>query len=238
MSFNPDPNKQTQEVTFSQKIQKSSQPSLIFNNNNILTQSLTQKHLGMFWDTKLDFQGHLKSIFSKINKTIGSLRKLHHIFPRSPLLTIYKPFIRPHFSYGDIIYDQVYNASFYQKLGPIQINAALAITGAIRRTSKKKLYDELGLETLEKRRWYRKLCCFIKIFRYKCPKCRFNIIPTSVSTYNIRNTNNIPLFKVKHNLSRMEQTRPKYSQFRKLEYLQENTFELHTCFWKYCFQLS
>ena len=43
MSFNPDPNKQAQEVLFSRKIQKSSQPSLIFN-NNIVTQSITQKH--------------------------------------------------------------------------------------------------------------------------------------------------------------------------------------------------
>ena len=95
MSFNPDPNKQAQEVLFSRKIQKSSQPSLIFN-NNIVTQSLTQKHLGMFLDTKLDFQEHLKSIFHKVNKTIGLLWKLHHILPRSPLLTIYKSFIRPH----------------------------------------------------------------------------------------------------------------------------------------------
>ena len=54
MSFDPDPNKQAQEVLFSRKIQKSSRPSLIFN-NNIVTQSLSQKHLGMFLDTKLDF---------------------------------------------------------------------------------------------------------------------------------------------------------------------------------------
>ena len=40
MSFNPDPNKQAQEVLFSRKIQKSSQPSLIFD-NNIVTESLT-----------------------------------------------------------------------------------------------------------------------------------------------------------------------------------------------------
>ena len=102
-----------------------------------MTQSLTQKHLGMFLDTKLDFQEHLKSIFSKVNKTIGLLRKLHHILPRSPLLTIYKSFIRPHLDYGDIIYDQAYNASFHQKLGSVQYNAALAIRG----TSKEKLYN-------------------------------------------------------------------------------------------------
>ena len=48
----------------------------------------------------------------------------------------------------------------------------------------------------------RKLCCFFKIFRYKCPKYLFNIIPTSVSTYKARNTNNISLFKVKYNFFR------------------------------------
>ena len=110
-----------------------------------MTQSLTQKHLGMFLDTNLDFQEHLKSKLSKVNKSIGLLRKLHHILPISPLLTIYKSFIRPHLDYGDIIYDQAYNASFPQKLDSIQYNAALAITGAIRGTSKEKL----GLETLE-----------------------------------------------------------------------------------------
>ena len=78
MSFNPDPNKQAQEVLFSRKIQKSPEPSLIFT-YNIVTQPLTQKHLGMFLDSKLDFQEHLKSIFSKVKKTIGLLRKLHHI---------------------------------------------------------------------------------------------------------------------------------------------------------------
>ena len=118
MSFNPDPNKQAQEVLFSRKIQKSSQPSLIFN-NNIVTQSLTQKHFGMFLDTKLDFHEYLKSIFSNVNKTIGLLRKLHHILPRSPLLTIYKCFIRLHLDYGDIIYDQAYKASFHQNLDSI-----------------------------------------------------------------------------------------------------------------------
>ena len=53
------------------------------------------------------------------------------------------------------------------KLDSIQYNAALAITGTISGASKEKLYDELRFETLQKRRWCRKLCCFFKIFRYK-----------------------------------------------------------------------
>ena len=31
-----------------------------------MTQSITQKHLEMFFDTKLDFLEHLKSIFNKV----------------------------------------------------------------------------------------------------------------------------------------------------------------------------
>ena len=66
MSFNPDPSKHAQKVIFSRKLQKSTHPTLSFNNNTV-TQSVTQKCLGMLLDTKLDFQGHLKSIFNTVN---------------------------------------------------------------------------------------------------------------------------------------------------------------------------
>ena len=163
-----------------------------------MTQSTTQKHLGMILDVKLDFQGQLKNIYSKVNKTIGLLRKLNNTLSRLSLLTIYKSFIRPHLDYGDVIYDQAYTASFHQKIESVQYNSALAITGAIRGSSKEKLYRELGLESLEKSRWYRKLCCFYKIFRNQSPEYLFNIIPTSVRPYNTRNANTILQFKVKH----------------------------------------
>ena len=93
----------------------------------------------------------------KISKTIGLLLKLQNLLPRAALITIYKAFIRPHLDYGDILYDQAYNMSFHQKLESIQYNACLAITGAIRGTSKEKLYQEIGLEFLQLRRWYRKV---------------------------------------------------------------------------------
>ena len=118
------------------------------------------------------------------------------------MLTIYKSFIKPHLDYGDVIYGQAYNVSFHQKLKSIQYNSALAITGAIRGTSAERLYNELGLETLEKRRWYRKLCCFYKVYKSHYRKYLFNIIPVTVSRHNTRNTNNIPQFKIKHNFFR------------------------------------
>ena len=100
-----------------------------------------------------------------MNKSIALLRKLQTILPKLTLLTIYKAFIRPHLDYRGIIYDQAYNDSFHQKLKSTQYNATPAITGAIRGTSSEKLYQELGLESLQQRRWYLKLCTFLKIIK-------------------------------------------------------------------------
>ena len=134
----------------------------------------------------------------KINKTIGLIRKLQNLLPRSALITLYKAFVRPHLDYGDFLYDQARNASFHLKLESIQYNACLAITGVIRCSSREKLYQELGFESLQQRRWYRKLCCFYKIFKNESTRYLFNIIATRNPFYITRNHTNIPLFKTNH----------------------------------------
>ena len=88
-------------------------------------------------------------------KTIGLLCKFQLILPRHSLITIYKSFITLHLDYGDVIYDGIFNESFYQRLESTQYNAAIAITETIRGTSPEKLFQELGLETLKLRRWFR-----------------------------------------------------------------------------------
>ena len=84
--------------------------------------------------------------------------------------------------------------SFHQKLEFIQYNACFAITGAIRSASKEKLYQELGLESLQLRRWYRELGMSYKIFKSKSPQYLFMLIPGKTSSYITRNTDNITLF--------------------------------------------
>ena len=136
----------------------------------------------MFLDCKLNFEEHLKTIVNKINKTIGLLLKFQNFLPRKSLLTTYKSFIQPHLDYGDIIYDQTYNTSFHQRLESLQYNAALAITGAIRGTSKEKLYNELGLESLQNRRWYRKLSFLYKVIANQSPSYLHYQIKSQVFT--------------------------------------------------------
>ena len=83
--------------------------------------------------------------------------------PRASLVNIYKAFIRPHLGYGDINYDNSSNATFSQMIESVQYNAALAITGAIHGSSREKLYQELGFESLHDRRWFRKLCFYYQV---------------------------------------------------------------------------
>ena len=87
--FNPDANKQAEEVIFSRKLKTFCHPSLRFNNNNV-SQTSSQKHLGLTLDNRLTFDEHLTNVSIKISKTIGLLRNLQNILPRSELLTIYK----------------------------------------------------------------------------------------------------------------------------------------------------
>ena len=153
MIFNPDLSKQAQKVIFSRKTYKINHPITTFNTIPV-AHTPYQKHLGLYLDEKLNFNRHINVKISKANKGIGIIERLSHILPRKSLITIYKSFIRPHL-YCDVIYDQSYNESFCSKTEQIQYNAALAIAGAIRGKSQSKLYNELGLESLKFRRWFR-----------------------------------------------------------------------------------
>ena len=69
MSFNPDPKKQAHKVIFSRKTKKECHPPLAFNNNNV-SNTNSQKHLGAVLDNCLSFEDHLNMILNKVNKTI------------------------------------------------------------------------------------------------------------------------------------------------------------------------
>ena len=84
----------------------------------------------------------------------------------------------------------------------VQYNACLAITGAIRGTLKERLYDELGLESRQLHRWFKKLCYFYKLYKHESPQYLFKLMSLRQSPYATRYTENIPLFKTKHNFSK------------------------------------
>ena len=98
----------------------------------------------MILDTKLNFRKHSENMLTKVNKTIVLLQKLQNIFPQ-------RSFVRSHLCSGNVIFDQSYNNIFHQKMESMQYNAVMAITGAIVGSSREKIYQELGLESLQQR---------------------------------------------------------------------------------------
>ena len=66
----------------------------------MISQQTICLHLGIIFDTKLNFPERLKNRFNKVNKTIELLRKPQNILPQAALLSIYKSFRRPHYSYS------------------------------------------------------------------------------------------------------------------------------------------
>ena len=74
MSFNPDPTKQAQEIIFRRKTTKKAHPKIFFNNIPV-SKVDSQKHLGLHLGSKLSFEIHIKTVLTKVNRTIGLLRK-------------------------------------------------------------------------------------------------------------------------------------------------------------------
>ena len=89
--------------------------------------------------------------------------------------------------------------SSHQKLESIQYNACLAITEARRDISKEKFNQELGLESFQLRRWYRKLGMIYKIFKSKSPLYLFKLIPGKTFSCVTRNADNVRYFNINHN---------------------------------------
>ena len=81
----------------------------------------------------------------------------------------------------------------------MQYDAALAIAGAIRSSSREKLYQEQGLESLRKWDWCRKLHYLFKIIKGESADYLFKIRPSVRRAYSTRNTNNFCYLNTRHN---------------------------------------
>ena len=102
MSFNPDKNKQAQEVVFSRKQSKPKYPQLLFNKTPLL---ILPTKSTLILDEKLSFVNYIKLKIQKTGIRIIVIKSLYNIRPQQALLTIYKSFIRLPLEYGDLIYN-------------------------------------------------------------------------------------------------------------------------------------
>ena len=70
----------------------------------------------------------------------------------------------------------------------------MTITDAIKDTSQLKIYNELGIESLKFRRWFRRLCVFFKMKNTQIPKYLYELIPSESHIYSSRNSKNVETY--------------------------------------------
>ena len=200
MEFNPDPTKQANEVLFSCKKSSPNHPQLIFN-GIVVSKVNDQKHLGLILDSRLSFEKHINGKIIKAKKIVGILKHLSKFLPLRTLDQMYKALVRSHFDYCDIIYHSPSHQnqaplgmtlnSLMEKVERIQYQSALAITGAWHGSSRAKLYEELGWESLSDRRMGRRILQIHKIFNDRTPSyLKDNLPPNCRALFNgnTRNT--------------------------------------------------
>ena len=121
---------------------------------------------------------------TKTKKTIGLIKHLSQFLPIRTLIVMYKSLVRPHLDYCGIIfhsppladthsppppYEDGQLNTLIKKIESVQYQAALAITGTWKGTSRVKLYKELGFESLSKRRELHRVIQIFKILNNLTP---------------------------------------------------------------------
>lgn len=123
----------------------------------------------------------------KINRTIEVLPKFA---VKSSTNYSYKPLVKPHLYY--ITFDEAFNIWFHNiTFESIQDIACLALTWAINDTSREKLFQELGWDLLQLRRWYRKPKFSYNDYKNHSP--RFIKIPTRKTRVYLQTQTTFPI---------------------------------------------
>ena len=147
-TFNPN---KIVALLFSRQVIHTLHPPL-FMENTPINEVEAHKHLGLFLPPNdCSCHQHINYIKDKASARINIMRRLKYKLDGKLRESIYISFIRPLLEYGDTIWD---NCTQYEKyeLDKIQNEAARIATGATKLVSLTNLYNEIGWESLSKRR--------------------------------------------------------------------------------------
>ena len=159
-----------------------------------------QKHLGLILDSRLTFERHINKKIIKAKRNLGIINYLSNFLPLKTLDQMYKALFRSHLDYCDIIYHMpskqnqaplgITLNSAMEKVKRIQYQSALAISDAWHGSSRTKLHEELGWESLSDRRVGRRILQIHNIFNNMTPSYLNDKLPPKCSAFFSGNTRN------------------------------------------------
>jgi len=110
---------------------------------------------------------------------------------RKTLVLTYSMHVRPHLEYGDLLFHDC-SKTLMDMIESIQYQAGLIATGCWQNTSREKLYNELGWESMADRRKVRRLSLYHKIVSNNSPdyllRYVLNSPPSTTSTDRYKRT--------------------------------------------------
>ncbi len=119
--------------------------------NEPLNQISLAKYFGMFIDSNFKWDDHINKLVSKISSKIGIVRTLRKIVHIPTLKELYTAIVKPHFVYGDMVYDSA-SGTNKTRLQKLQTRAARLITGSDPRTSSLHVHrTTLSFFTIQKK---------------------------------------------------------------------------------------
>ena len=153
-----------------------------------VTRTTIQTHVGLYLGEKLNYNTQIKEKLGKVYEGIGLLRNLSNKLPRQALVTIYNVFTRPHLDYGDIVYNKLNknHELFINETEKVQYAALVKTLVQSKGHLWKNSMQNLGLNLLKFRQWFRKLACFYKIQSTGLRKYLLQLIPTNNHSYFLR----------------------------------------------------
>ena len=157
VTFNP---KKSKDMIFSNKVLNNSPPVMF---NNIFVDRVNcHKHLGIYLTSNLDWSIHVHETCLKANRKLAVLRNVKFLH-RNTIDLLYKLTCRSLIDYGLVVYGSTLTQRNLDRLERIQYRAAKIATGALHHSSKIKLNNDLGWESIKTRIDFLGLSLFHKI---------------------------------------------------------------------------
>ena len=157
VKFNPG---KTKDMIFSSKVLNNSPPTMF--NNTFIERVNNHRHLGVYFTSNLDWSYQINDICLRANRKLAILRKTK-MLKRKTLDLLYKITVRSVIDYSLPLYANSLKKTDLARLERLQYSAAKLVTGALHHTSREKLNNELGWESIKTRIDFLGLSMFHKI---------------------------------------------------------------------------
>ncbi|KAI8484174.1 hypothetical protein Bbelb_381280 [Branchiostoma belcheri] len=150
----------------------------IYIEGELVEEVTSYTHLGVTMHYTLRWKEHAETVSSKSNKVLGLLSKLQSKLPREALETAYNTLVRSKLEYASILLCNI-GTTASTTLEQVQYHAGRLVSGAMARTPRVKLLEELEWDSLATRRDYNRLLLMYRLVSGSVPLHLQVLIPTT-----------------------------------------------------------